>query len=200
MPSIEIALGLALIALALAAAALMLGYYARTGVVPLSSSAGEIADVIALLRKAGVPAQARIFELGCGWGRLAMALAREFPEATITAVELSPIPWAFARLRARRSKNLRVVRADFLGLDLSGADAVTCYLMRRPMARLASRLDAQLRPGTPVVALTFWFRGRTPAATLQRTGGVRGAAALYRWPARGSSAGGSESGGGVPSA
>lgn len=176
-------LALALLGLVAAVSASILGFHAYTGVVPLSSKRAEIADVVSLLRQAGLPAHARIFELGCGWGALAVALARAFPQASIIAFEVSPVPWAFARLRARKLPNLRVVRADFFHQDLSGADAVTCYLMQRPMTRLAAVLDRALRPGTPVVALTFWFRGRSPAVRRCSTGGLRGAAALYRWPA-----------------
>jgi hypothetical protein len=50
------------------------------------------------------------------------------------------------------------------------------------MPKLATRLDRMLKPGTPVVSLTFWFRDREVAAVRQGSG-LRGAAALYFWPA-----------------
>jgi len=170
---------LALVAVVLLVAALLLFYSFATGVVPMSSSRAEIADVVALLRRADVRPGATLYELGAGWGALALALARAFPQATVVALEISPVPWAVAALRARRVPNLRVLRADFFRRDLSDADAVACYLMLRPMARLAEKLDAELAPGTPVVALAFWFRGRVPSAQEHNV------AALYRWPARG---------------
>jgi hypothetical protein len=43
-----------------------------------------------------------------------------------------------------------------------------------------------LKPGTPVVPLTFWFREREAAVRRQGPGlgpGLRGSAALYFWPA-----------------
>jgi len=174
--------GAALLAATLGAVASILYCYLRTGVVPVPARRDEISDVLSLLQEAGLERGARIYELGAGWGDLALALARAHPDAEVIALELSPVPWAVAWLRATRLRNLRVRRADLLRHPLADADAVTCYLMLRPMARLAARLDQELRPGTPVVALTFWFRDRAPIST-RRGPGLRGDAALYRWTA-----------------
>jgi len=65
------------------------------------------------------------------------------------------------------------MRGDFYCCDLTDADAVTCYLMIKPMPMVASLFDTQVKSGTPVVALTFWVRDRKPAA--KRGGsGLRG--------------------------
>ena len=164
----------------LLAGASLLYFYLRTGAPPVPSRADEAADVVALLREVGMAEGAKIYELGCGWGSLALRLAHAFPAAQIVGLELSPLPALFARWRARGIANLTVRRADFHHAELGDADALTCYLMIKPMPRLAATLDRMLRPGTPVVALTFWFRDRTPAAT-RRGPGVRGDVALYRW-------------------
>jgi hypothetical protein len=52
-----------------------------TGVPPLSSNFLEAADVVALLKQAGLAEQAVVYELGSGWGSLVIALARAFPKA-----------------------------------------------------------------------------------------------------------------------
>ncbi|MEE8407983.1 MAG: class I SAM-dependent methyltransferase [Myxococcota bacterium] len=161
---------------------LLLGYYVRTGAPPVPAKPSEVADVVALLKEAGLSDGACVYELGCGWGTLAVAVARAFPKTRVIGVEMSPIPHAVAATRARRIPNLEVRRADFHRISLKDADAVTCYLMIAPMDRLARTLDRELRNGTPVVALTFWFRGRVPVAR-RRGPGVRGDVALYYWPA-----------------
>jgi SAM-dependent methyltransferase len=177
-----------LCALALLIVVLILGgslivYQVVTGVPPMSSSRVEAADVVALLKQSGLAPGAVVYDLGCGWGTLAAALARAFPQAQIRGIELSPFPYWIARFRTRRWANVALRRADFFTCDLSDASAVTCYLMIKPMPKLAALLDRMLVDGTPVVALTFWFRDRAPAA--QRNGpGLRGPAALYFWPAR----------------
>jgi hypothetical protein len=55
-----------------------------------SSGASEVADVITLLRRSALADDAIIYELGCGWGTLLMALARAFPRARIRGIEISP--------------------------------------------------------------------------------------------------------------
>jgi len=170
-----------LIVVALGASLLV--FQAITGVPPMSSSSGEAADVVSLLKQAGLPDRAIVYELGCGWGSLVMALARAFPDARIEGIEMSPLPYWVARWRTRKMPNVHLRRGNFYALDLRDAQAVTAYLMIKPMPRLADFLDRKLTPGTLVVSLTFWFRGREVAAT--RDGpGLRGAAALYYWPAK----------------
>jgi cyclopropane fatty-acyl-phospholipid synthase-like methyltransferase len=138
--------------------------------------------VVALLKQANLKEQAIVYELGCGWGMLVVALARAFPHARIRGIEMSPLPYWVARLRTRNMPNVVLRRGDFYDADLRDADAVTCYLMTQRMPKLASFLDRTLKPGTAVVALTFWFRGRRVAAVRNgsRPGGE---AALYFWPA-----------------
>lgn len=64
----------------------LLVFQGITGVPPLSSNAAEAADVVALLKHAGLSERAIIYELGCGWGSLVIALARAFPEAQIRGI------------------------------------------------------------------------------------------------------------------
>lgn len=160
----------------------LLAFYFVTGVVPMSSSQAEAADVIALLNEAGLPEKPILYDLGCGWGSLVSALARAFPAAQIRGTEISPFPYWIARLRTRNFPNVLLQRGNFFDCDLSDADAVVCYLMIKPMPKLAAFLDTILKAGTPVVSLSFWFRGRQVAA-VRKGPGLRGEVALYFWPA-----------------
>lgn len=173
---VTVAAMVVLVAAGVAAGSILFFYFA-TSVPPVPTSRAEHDDVIALLREAGLPPRPIIYELGCGWGGLALALGHAFPDATVRAIEISPLPWLVARLRARRTANVVVERSDYLQRPLADADAATAYLMIGPMPRLAAKLDAELRPGSPVVAIAFWFRERTPVASRRRD------VALYRWPA-----------------
>jgi len=153
-----------------------------TGVPPVSSSTLEAAAVVALLKQASLPKQAIVYELGSGWGSLVIALARAFPEARIRGIETSPLPYWVARIRTANMPNVFLQRSNFHESDLQDAHAVTCYLMIKPMRKLAAQLDRMLKPGTPVVSLTFRFRDREVAAVAQGPG-LPGTAALYFWPA-----------------
>jgi hypothetical protein len=161
----------------------LLAFQVITGAPPMSANSAEAADIIALLKQASLSEQAIVYELGCGWGMLVVALARAFPDAQIRGIEMSPFPYWIARLRTRDMPNVFLQRGNFYNSDLRDADAVTCYLMIKKMSKLANFLDEMLKTGTPVVSLTFWFRGREVAA-VKNGPGLRGEAALYYWPAQ----------------
>jgi hypothetical protein len=160
----------------------LLLYQGLTGVPTMSSTRAEAADVVKLLREAHLSEYPTIVDLGCGWGSLAIALASAFPNANIVGIEISPFPYWVTRLRTLRRSNVRLSRDDFYHYDLRSADAIVCYLMMKPMPKLATFLDRVLQDGTPVVALTFWFHGRRVSAVREGPG-LRGSAALYHWPA-----------------
>ena len=171
-----------LIGLTLIAGLSVLIASALTGAPSLPSTGLMAQDVIALLNEEAVPAGATIYEFGSGWGSLAIALARAFPQAQIIGIEISPVPYLASRIRALRYPNLRFEWGDFRKRDTSDAHAITCYLMPALMPRVAQHLDANAQPGTRVICIEFWFRGRHVVAA--RRENRRGAVALYRWPAK----------------
>lgn len=170
-----------LLVLAMAGASVLI-FQGLTGVPPMSSNPAEAADVVALLRQTGLPPRAVIYDLGSGWGSLAIALAHAFPDAQVRGIEISPLPYWVSRLRTRGLANVTLTRGDFYRRDIADADAVTCYLMIKPMPKLAGFLDDTLRFGTPVVSLSFWFRDREVTSSL-KSAGLLSATALYYWPA-----------------
>jgi len=160
----------------------LLFFHALTRVPSWPLAESEAADVIALLRDANLSRSAVIYDLGCGWGSLLIALAKAFPDAHVKGVEISPFPCLVARLRTGYLPNVSVAGKNFYKCDLADADAVTCYLMPSAMPRLSKFLGQTLRPGTAVVTVTFWFRDRSPKR-IKDGPGLRGAVALYVWPA-----------------
>src|SRR5215212_10220086 len=63
-----------------------------------------------------------ILELGCGWGSLALSMARRYPNAEITAVSNLPSQREYiAQLAASRGlQNIRVVTADMNTFEPNG--------------------------------------------------------------------------------
>jgi trans-aconitate methyltransferase len=145
----------------LGVAVLSVVYYTlKTGISPLPSSRGARHLMLAEIPEdfAG-----RIVEAGAGWGTLAIPLARRHPAATVTAYELSPVPFAVLWLRRLgRHPNLRPRRADFRRASLADADIVVCYLFPGAMRGLADQFRRQLRPGTRVISNTFALPGWSP--------------------------------------
>lgn len=81
-----------------------------------------------------------IVELGSGWGTLAFALARRYPNAQVIGYETSHIPYLFSLLFRR--KNLTFVRKDFFKESLQVTVAI-CYLYPTAMQRLKEKLESE---------------------------------------------------------
>ncbi len=185
---------LLLLALLLAGMLSIVFHTLRTGISPMPTSGKVRRQLLSLL-----PAdlEGTVLELGSGWGTLAFALADRCPRARVVAFELSPLPYAFSRLRQRLAPraNLQLLREDFFRAPFSGASVVVCYLFPGAMTRLAPKLSGELPPGTRILSHTFALRGWKPLRTLVVDDLYRTPIYLYEVPAR---EGDSESGGTAP--
>jgi predicted RNA methylase len=124
----------------------------------------------ALMQELPKQASGVIYELGCGWGGLAIALAKRYPEQQVVGYELSPLPYLVSLIRkwVGGHRNLRIYRRNFFREDLFDAGLVVCYLYRKAMRRLEEVL-----PTTVVVTHTFGLGDAKP---------VRVCNDLYRTP------------------
>ena len=156
-------LEVAVLALVVLAVVLLFAYTLRTGISPVPTSPRVKAVILASLPP---HMDGPVHELGAGWGTLAFALARRYPAQPVTAYELSPVPWLFllARKALSRAPNLTIRRMDFRKADLRAAALVTCYLYPGGMARLRSKLEAELQPGAIVLSNCFAMPGWAPTA------------------------------------
>jgi predicted O-methyltransferase YrrM len=140
---------------------LLLAYTIRTGISPVPTTPRVAAVMLDL---AGEPPPGRVYELGAGWGNLAQALARRFPDRSVVAYEISPLPYLFFRA------------------DLGDAALVCCYLYPGAMRRLAPKLERELRPGALVVSNSFLVPGWEPEATRTSDDQYGTPVYLYRRP------------------
>lgn len=169
--------------LVLAALALLLVYTVRTGISPVPTTPRVAAAMFAL-----IPPDTRgvIYELGSGWGNLALALAKRFPDCPVVAYELSPLPWLVSVLWRRLAPrpNLTLRRADFLAAPLGDAAVVCCYLYPGAMRKLGPKLEAELAPGALVLSNSFLVPGWAPVE-VRTAGDAYGTKIyLYRMPRR----------------
>jgi hypothetical protein len=123
----------------------------------------------ALLELCHAPSKGMIYELGAGWGTLAIPLAKKFPNCTVHAFEASFVPWLCCYLRScfSRTPNLQVHRSDFFSESLEKADLVVLYLYPGAMTRLAGKLDVELKEGGIVVSNTFALPGWAAEGVVQ---------------------------------
>lgn len=98
-----------------------------------------------------------IIDLGSGSGQLCGRVARVMPQARVLGIEISPVPWLRSVIRQRLfgPANLSYQRLDFWPYDVSGVDAVLCYLPGTIMGKVAAKLRKELRPGSIMISNRF---------------------------------------------
>ena len=109
----------------------------------------------------------QIYELGSGWGTLALPIANLFPASRVIGYENSIVPFLASKLRLAISstKNLELRRANFFEVDLSNATLVVCYQSPGNMGNLRPKFEAELSDGSYVVSNTFAVSGWKPTET-----------------------------------
>lgn len=105
-----------------------------------------------------------IYEMGSGWGPLAIDAAKTFPEAHIIGLELSPLPLWFSIARAKifGHKNISFKLQDFFKEDLRDADIILLYMLKPILIKLKPKFKEELKPGTLIISNTFEIEGWSP--------------------------------------
>lgn len=140
-------------------------YTLENGISP-SPTAGKVKrKLLAVL--ADLPAPARAYELGSGWGTLAIPIADTFPDCRVTGFENSIVPYLVSRVRLAVASvpNLMLVWRNFHSVDLSDADLVVCYQSPGNMSNLRPKFDRELSDDCIVLSNTFAVPGWKPSET-----------------------------------
>lgn len=113
------------------------------------------ARVERMLELAKLKAGDSIFDLGCGDGRM-VQLASKIYRADATGFELSPLVYAWARLRNffLRSR-AKIFFRDFRRVDFSKANVIVCYLLPEILKKMSGKFAAELRPGAKIISYAF---------------------------------------------
>lgn len=138
-------------AAALLAAPNLLAFVYGAPFVPASMEAAR-----AMLEAAKLKPGDKVYDIGCGDGRLVRLAADQGARAV--GIELSPLVWLLARARAllwRSRAELRL--GDFRWSDLSDADAVFCYINGEALGWLEAKLLRELKPGARAVLYVYPF-------------------------------------------
>jgi hypothetical protein len=131
------------------------------GISPTPSSRKQIREIV---RAVPEGFSGKMYELGSGWGTLAVSLAKAFPECRITGVENSVVPYLFSKLLLRilRIPHVNLRFANFVRIDINDADLIICYLYTGGMRKLKPKFESELKPGTIVISNTFSIPGWSP--------------------------------------
>ncbi len=126
-----------------------------------------------MLELAGIDKDDVLFDLGCGDGRIVITAARKFGTRGV-GIDIDPQRIEESRRAAREAGIEALVEfrvQDVMKADIKQATAVTLYLLPESNALLRPILEAQLKPGTPVVSHNYsipgWEEKETTYITLQ---------------------------------
>lgn len=139
-------------------------YAMWTGAPPVPTPPAVMRDMFALAK---IRPGERVYDLGCGDGRLVFEAKRLGAQAT--GFELALPVYLLAKIRSFFLGG-RILFRDFWKADLSDADVVFCFLLTDSMQTFKQKLWPALKPGTRVVSHAFPMHGIEPA---ERMGGVR---------------------------
>jgi len=118
-------------------------------------------DLERFLKLANIQAGQKVYDLGCGDGKLLFTAARQGAKAK--GFEISLLPYAIAKVRQLFNKiKITIKFRDFWWVDLSEADVVFFFLIPRIYPKLKKKLQKELKPGTKVIAYVWPFEDWQP--------------------------------------
>jgi SAM-dependent methyltransferase len=97
---------------------------------------------------AGLKNDEVFYDLGCGTGEVLIAASKLCDH--VKGVEIEPIRWFIAKLRARKAK---VILGNLFNQDISDADVVFLFQYEGTINdRIAMKIKAETRSGTRVIS------------------------------------------------
>jgi SAM-dependent methyltransferase len=108
-----------------------------------------------MLKLAKIKPGNRVYDIGCGDGRIVYLAANEHG-AKATGFELSPLVYLLAIIRKFFWKSQADIKfRNFKSENISDADIVFCYLLPDCLKSIKDNLLSQLKPGAKIVSYAF---------------------------------------------
>ncbi len=103
----------------------------------------------------------KVYDLGCGDGRLVFMAAKK--GAVAEGFEVSPVVYFWAKVKKFFGKHGgKITRADFWDMKFEDADVIFLYLFPGLVARFEKEVWSRLKKGTRVISNGFPFPNITP--------------------------------------
>ncbi len=128
-------------------------------------------DVERFIKIAEIKEGQKVYDLGCGDGRIVCAAAKK--GANSFGVEISFIPLAIAFVRRIFSKDrekINLLCKNLWSVDLRDADVVYLWLLPASLPKIKEKLERELKKGANVVTCTWPIEGWTAKKTDQQKG------------------------------
>lgn len=120
-------------------------------------------DVQRFLRMADIKPGQKMYDLGCGDGRLICIAASA--GANAEGLEISLFPFILAHIRKIFSKhgaNVKITYKNVWNTNLNDANLIYVWLMPKVMPRLKTKFEKELRKGTKVITYVWPIEGWQP--------------------------------------
>lgn len=125
---------------------------------------------------------ARVIDLGHGFGATVLALARVRPDLAVEGIESAPVPFlvSWVRRLILGPANAKIRYGDFWRQSLAPYDLVYAFLSPAPMSALYDKAKAEMKPGSLLVSNSFAVDNVEPSETRVLEDGRRTKLYLYR--------------------
>ncbi|HCW32192.1 MAG: SAM-dependent methyltransferase [Candidatus Peregrinibacteria bacterium GW2011_GWE2_39_6] len=114
--------------------------------------------VLKMLQLAKLKPGQKIYDLGCGDGRL-VHLASIHYKAKAIGLEFSPLIYAMAKLIQPyywlKGSRAQIKFRNFYKVNLNDADVVVCYLLPHSMRKIQKKLELELKKEAQVISYAF---------------------------------------------
>lgn len=134
--------------------------------------------VLKMVQLARIKKNDKVFDLGCGDGRL-LITAEKKAGAQAIGFEIAPLMYLLSKLRVLFSRSRAQVKFQSLfSAPLKSADVIFCYLFPNAMPRLAAKIKRECKKGTRVISNTFHIPGLKLIRTIKKNA-QRGMPTIY---------------------
>ena len=123
------------------------------------------------LKIANIKKGEKVYDLGCGDGRVVFAVAEQGGD--VTGLEISILPFLIAtagRAFQKNKRRIKILCRDMWKADLQDADTVYFYLLPKFYPRLKEKLERELKKGAKVVVHSWPVEGWKPVVVDKKKG------------------------------
>ncbi len=120
-----------------------------------------------MLEMAEVKQGELLYDLGSGDGRIVITAAEDYKvKALGFEIDRDLVHLSQKAISTKRLGRLaRIEIKDLMTADFSQPDIITCYLTPEGLAKVTPKLEAEMKPGSRLVAYKFPIPGWTPVQT-----------------------------------